>query len=438
VPTHWTYREFSPGDDLCQGDIIARNEPVLAVLRQVHSYFCDEKYLCFIVLTQSCDLVIRKGETCKAKQISLAVVRALDDLLPEIFHQHCGTEIPGLYRVDNKVAATDFLERVINQNEQAQGLFYLHPDADVGIAVPAVALLRVSISLRSNQHYKMLREARRGKLDTEFRNKLGWLTGNLYSRVDTTDWADQDGGAEQSQKLITRLIDAAGTAEENIWVPEAWVKAAKAKRVDLKKVERNVLYSTLASHAPPPADQAALDRVKARAVQALNELNDKQLERLLSLVKDDVAYALLASHQFLLLARELGIEAQAIPLLTKLPDAPAFRHSITGQVSLAIEEFKQRKGAREIAAFFTILKGTPFFGPDAAVVAGLLIDETQSETFAGRKEALLLRMRDEVFPQPALAHLGGIVQQVINEQFVEKLIGRLENDQIFRAAFKRV
>src|SRR5207247_8080250 len=95
-----------------------------------------------------------------------------------------------------------FLERVINQNEQAHGLFYLHPDADVGIAVPAAAMLRVSISLRSREHYNVLKAARCGRLRAEFRNKLGWLTGNLYSRVDTPDWADEDGGAEASKALI--------------------------------------------------------------------------------------------------------------------------------------------------------------------------------------------------------------------------------------------
>jgi len=75
VPNHWTYKPVSPDDDLSQGDIIARTEPVLNLLNGVHAYFCDPKYLCFIVLTQSCDLVMR-GAACKARQIALGVVRA--------------------------------------------------------------------------------------------------------------------------------------------------------------------------------------------------------------------------------------------------------------------------------------------------------------------------------------------------------------------------
>src|SRR5205807_2422402 len=41
----------------------------------------------------------------------------------------------------------ELLERIINQNEQTLGLFYLEPDGDLKLAVGAVALLRVTIVL---------------------------------------------------------------------------------------------------------------------------------------------------------------------------------------------------------------------------------------------------------------------------------------------------
>jgi hypothetical protein len=232
VPSHWTYKKIDPGDDLSQGDIIARTPSVLAVLEQVHSYFKDEKYLCFIVLTQSCDLVVRGG-ACKARQIGLGVVRSLDDVLPDLFAELGGTGVPGVYSEEVRGDARQFLERILNQNEQAHGLFYLHPDADVGIAVPAVALLRVSISLRSREHYQTLKESRRGGLDTEFRNKLGWLTGNLYSRVDTTDWADHPGGKATFDGLVSDLLDGTKATERYVWVPEPWLQAGRANGIDL-------------------------------------------------------------------------------------------------------------------------------------------------------------------------------------------------------------
>ena len=58
---HWTYCTFDPSSDLQQGDILSRTDELLAVLKNVHSYFCDERYLAFIVVTQSCDLVRRKA-----------------------------------------------------------------------------------------------------------------------------------------------------------------------------------------------------------------------------------------------------------------------------------------------------------------------------------------------------------------------------------------
>ena len=205
---------------------------------------------------------------------------------------------PG-YRQEARIAAKQFLERVINQNEQVHGMFYLHPDADVGIAVPAVAMLRVSIALRSREHYKILKAARRGRLGTEFRNKLGWLTGNLFSRVDTPDWADNDGGKAAGEQLVTNLLDGAGAAERNVWVQESWLQAARTKRIDLASIPRDRVHETLQLHAPPPPMRTAIDRVRQKMEQALNELNDKQLQRLLEEVKANVVCpALMAQAAF--------------------------------------------------------------------------------------------------------------------------------------------
>jgi hypothetical protein len=173
LPTHWTYENFDSSADLYQGDIIARTEPLLRVLGAVHRHFCDEKYLAFLVTTQTCDLVLRKRQRCKAKHINLAVIRSLEDLIPGLLEEECGSAFKGVYRLEAEDEARKLLARILNQNEQAHGIFYLHPDADVRIAVPAVSLLRVSIALRAADHYAELRQARCGRLSIEYRNKLG-------------------------------------------------------------------------------------------------------------------------------------------------------------------------------------------------------------------------------------------------------------------------
>ena len=168
-------------------------------MAQVHAHFCDEKYLGFLVVTQNCDLVKRTGR-CKTHHVSLAVIRALDDLMPVLLDELCGTGIPGVYEEESKPRACQLLERILNQNEQALGMFYLHPDSDAGIAVPSVALLRVTISFRA-EHYTHLQEARVGTLELQFASKLGWLLGNLYARMATPDWSDQVSGRQESPRI---------------------------------------------------------------------------------------------------------------------------------------------------------------------------------------------------------------------------------------------
>ena len=198
MPTHWTYDDFKPNECLYQGDIIKR-EPLLEVLQLVHGHFTNPKYLAFIVLTQTCDLVLRR-KGCKAKHISLAVIRPLSALIPSILEEMCHSPRVGVYAKERRTEAEEFLRRVLNQNEQVNGWVYLHPDADVGIGEAAVAMLRISVSLRAPEHYELLRKARCGRLDTEYRNKLGWLKGNLYSRVDSTDWGRESRGTNMRRR----------------------------------------------------------------------------------------------------------------------------------------------------------------------------------------------------------------------------------------------
>lgn len=216
---HWTYSKVEAEDDLFQGDIIARSEPLLDLFRRVHRHFCDEKYLAFLITTQTCDLVRRGPKACKTKYINLAVIRSLDDLVPALFKEICGTDLKGIYLEESKYEARQLLSRIINQNEQAHGFFYLHPDADAGIAVPAIALLRVSIALRSGEHYDLLCKERCGRITTEYRYKLGWLAGNLYSRIDTPDWSDQEGGTPRPMKRSTAS-----------WAAPIWIKKTSGSR----------------------------------------------------------------------------------------------------------------------------------------------------------------------------------------------------------------
>ena len=51
-----------------------------------------------------------------------------------------------------------------------------------------VTYLKVSIALKSELHYEVCLKAKKLELSDEFKAKLGWLIGDMYSRVGTTDW----------------------------------------------------------------------------------------------------------------------------------------------------------------------------------------------------------------------------------------------------------
>ena len=267
VPTHWTYTTFNHEDGLYQGDIVAR-EPLLEVLNDVHEHFCDPKYLAFIVLTQTCDLVVRKKFACKAKHICLAVIRPLSALMPGLLEEMCNSPRAGVFSKDRREEAEQFMHRVLNQNEQSHGWVYLHPDGDVGIGEPAVAMLRISISLRAKEHYEVIRKARCGRLDTEYRNKLGWLKGNLYSRIDTTDWGEKDSGDAEERAIIKDLLDAPIGGRPPLWVPSVWIEEAKKKKVLLRDCPPDQIDKILRENAPKPPLELALVEVK-RAVDLM-------------------------------------------------------------------------------------------------------------------------------------------------------------------------
>ncbi len=253
---HWTYEDLPTEDcDLRQGDIIYPSEELLSVFNEVHQHFTDPKYLGFVVITHCCDLVRRGHRHCKADYISLAVVRDFETQLEKFLDKTCKSISKGVYSQKSKATARDLITRILNQNEHALGLFYLHPEMGAEL-IPdnAVALLRVTVSLRAKDHYETIQRARCRRLGSEFRSKLGWLVGNIYSRVGTPDWCDQKDGEKQLDILIDDFLNS----EKYAWVDEASVKSAQSKGVNLSQLSRSEVLSELENHKPvPPKIQIA-------------------------------------------------------------------------------------------------------------------------------------------------------------------------------------
>ena len=293
MPLHWTYTVFRPEDDLRQGDIVAPTDDLQSLFREVHKHFCDPKYIAFAVLTQSCDLVRRKG-TCSARHINLAVVRSLESVLFDLLNGECETALSGVYYEESKAKARMLLERIFNQNEQSLGVFYLHPDEAAGIAVPAVVLLRIAIAFRS-EHYERIANARQARLDPIFQNKLGWLVGNLYSRVATRAWD------EVQRKELDKMVDGAlyGGSEtlRPTWVSRDCVELAERNGVVLESLQRGDIKAVLDRHKPIPPKEQAISHIKHVAKKMLPALTDEELNRLANRLRNDASFSQIFRRQ---------------------------------------------------------------------------------------------------------------------------------------------
>lgn len=433
-PSHWTYRSFNAADGLRQGDIIRRSPALLTVLRDVLSHFCDERYTGFLVVTQSCDLVQREQERCKAEYVNLCVIRELEPLLPNILEPCCGAGIPGVFASDNRRYAEQLLKRVLNQNEQARGLFYLHPDAGVGVATPSVALLRVSIALR-RQHYQMLQECRCGRLAAEYSAKLGWLTGNLYSRIATPDWEDQENDETASSKQARLLLRQLTKPGDENWVPVTWVKAAREKDVDLMSIPADRFRSTLAQHAPPELLDVVLESVRRVGRGAVADTpcdiisdrlaGDDQLAREIAHRVANCATACLSAQEQAALAKSLAADAR-------------FRKAIGDQVASLLKQRALEIAEQAVSELPTLLAGSTGVlkpaGNRLRAVLSVLVGAGGDDEV---DQIVDLVAGTCVFSAAAAEMVQGVVEETfanVGFRAIDKLISRLRNDQKLRAA----
>lgn len=289
---HWTYAAAPRDSDLQQGDIIALDTPLRGVLSDAHRHFLDPKYTAFTILSQTCDLERRDNRPCKSKYINLAVVRPLDHVLLSLLDAVChpldfgAACLSGFYEQERESRARELLARILNQNEHGLALFYFHPDADAGIAEPSVALIQVAIALRRD-HYEVLTNTRTGRLTPEFQSRLGWITGNLYSRVATQSWNQDEENAIVSQILSSSSEQGGGP----FWIPRRAVAMAKKNNFQPPPgANAGTLAQTLRSFTPPPSADVALERVSALVPEVLANVTPQQIETLKTRLRNDQVF----------------------------------------------------------------------------------------------------------------------------------------------------
>lgn len=279
---HWTYEKFEKDSDLHQGDLLEPNEALLDLFKDVHPYFAQEKYRGFLILTQSCDMVRRqnKGGQCGATHINLSVIRSLRDIISDSLKDKFGYLAPGIYDQQKKKIVSALAERLVNQNENTLGLFYLHPDLDSGISIPSVAVLRVAISVKAALHYDNLVSARVGSLSTEFQPKLGWMVGNLYSRVGVTDWKEksEDEKVNSEKNVITEILSF--TRDEPIWLGKKIYKKILKEKSDFDTLSISEQEKIIHDFQPPPPKDKIIEVIIKIVKKAVPKIEAKCLENI--------------------------------------------------------------------------------------------------------------------------------------------------------------
>lgn len=281
MPTHWTYQAFGETEDLEQGDILKPSADLKNLFADVHPRFVDDKYVGFLVATQSCDLVRRDGVP-KASYISLAVIRPLGQVIHKLIAQVSTPVKDGVFAKSDKRKVKDLLTRIFNQNEQALGLFFLHEDADSGIGEPSVALLRVTVAFQS-AHYAALQDARDGRLTPEFRAKLGWLLGNLYARPATRDWNDRAGGKRKLDELVSQYAEEQIAGLGPQWIDDELIREAKQKNINLA----DTAIEELEKLRPKPAHERSLDEIRAELLEVAPNLEPEKVEKLTNRLRNN-------------------------------------------------------------------------------------------------------------------------------------------------------
>ena len=207
---HFTYKNEPEFDrtSLYQGDIIRRTSAIDAILRDVHPHYLKQDYKYFIVLTQSCDLVVRPEGECSARYISLAAVRPLMLVLERKLFEYLPDPLERQFRFSHegiKAKMLQFYERLLNNNEPEY--FYLRQQLDQGLSEDCCAFLKLSIAAKTEFHYQTILAAKILELADPFKYKLGFLVGNMYSRIDTEDWVPDTKTKDEFELMLRQVIE---------------------------------------------------------------------------------------------------------------------------------------------------------------------------------------------------------------------------------------
>jgi hypothetical protein len=235
MPAHYAYKEPNL-TSLSQGDILRKTEALTEHLRTYHPYYADHPdYKYFMVLTQTCDLVRRKGAPCNSQYITLAAVRPVEvAIYREAAKRQRGWEKPARVLNSKDVGnLTNFVKSLLDNNKERY--FYVHTDVSLGIQQNCCVFLQLAVSLKA-EHYDMCLEAKICELEEGFQAKLGFQIGHMYNRIGTSEWDDHYGDNDVA-KTAEDLIDGMFYIFEERQIKEGVADLKREKLLEKKTPE---------------------------------------------------------------------------------------------------------------------------------------------------------------------------------------------------------
>jgi hypothetical protein len=195
------------------------------------------------------------------------------------------SSISGIYISKDRYKAEQLIERIISQTEEDRALFYLPPYGDAGIAVHSIANLRVHVPVTVD-YYDTLVGNLKGRLGNEYQNRLGWLVGNLFSRV-----AIPDIGQEEKETIIKEFLARKDKEYGPYWISRDAITEAQRKKLEMNGKTTKEIFELLESLTPGPPKERAIDRVLSILKEETRALSEPDLEKVSRRLHQDSIFA---------------------------------------------------------------------------------------------------------------------------------------------------
>lgn len=258
---------------LMQGDLLKHNKLLGETLRKTFEHSTDiETIQYYVVLTQSCDLVIRNKKP-KSQYITLAPVHNLDKAIKERTDKLKDNNIVSQLSICNSKDRTQtlqYVERLLNNSEK--DYFCLPRESHESFSKDHCISLNLTISI-SNKFYNHCLESKIGQMEDIFGAKLGWMAGNKFSRVATPDIEEILEFTRDGENFKSAFLDRVFSSK-TIWLSTHQIRELKKiiKRSNISKPVPNSTLLELTNQIP-----SNYSFVISRIIEIL--LNEKLVDR---------------------------------------------------------------------------------------------------------------------------------------------------------------